>query len=218
MTIVSAPGETLGGYRTVLRSGGRLNHLEDREPYRLLQLRITPDLDIGPVPHPVEERALTGEETDRRSQDFELLRDVQAEVAGTTERERLILSTGMRSWLRVPVQLSGEVRGGLSFFHREPAQYERGDAEVAGRLADRVALMLSHQQLAEEARVAAEARERAERLEATVEIETGVVKGVMGKRVLKLLFEWTEQHQDELKANWVRARERRPLKPIPPLT
>lgn len=54
--------------------------------------------------------------------------------------------------------------------------------------------------------------------EVTIEIETGVVKGVMGKRALKLLFEWTEQHQDELKENWVRARERRPLKPIPPLT
>ena len=118
---------------------------------------------------PSEAVPLSVEETDRRAQHFELLRDIQTEVSGSTERERLLLSTGMRSWLRVPVELAGEVRGGLSFFHREPAQYERGDAEVAERLADRVALMLSHQQLAEEARVAAEARERAERLEATVE-------------------------------------------------
>src|SRR6185436_16528020 len=121
------------------------------------------------VPEPENAVPLSDEETSRRSQDFELMRDIPAEVAGTTERERLILSTGMRSWIRVPVLLGGEVAGGLSFFHREPARFERGDAELAGRLADRVALMLSHQRLAEEARVAAEARERAERLEATVE-------------------------------------------------
>ncbi len=75
----------------------------------------------------------------------------------------------MRSWLRVPVWLAGEARGSLGFFHREPALYGSGDVEVAGRVADRIALMLSHQKLAEEARIAAEARERAERLEATVE-------------------------------------------------
>jgi Nif-specific regulatory protein len=112
---------------------------------------------------------LTDGEAGRRGQDFELLRDIPAELAGDTERERLIVGTGMRSWLRVPVLHAGEVRGGLSFFHREPARFARCDAEVARRLADRVALVLSHQQLAEEARVAAEAQERAERLEATVE-------------------------------------------------
>jgi transcriptional regulator with GAF, ATPase, and Fis domain len=121
------------------------------------------------IEQPGEPVALTDEETSRRAQDFELMRDLPSELAGSTERERLILSTGMRSWLRVPVLLGDEVAGGLSFFHREPAQYRRDDAELAARLADRVALMLSHQRLAEEARVAAEARERAERLEATVE-------------------------------------------------
>jgi Nif-specific regulatory protein len=90
-------------------------------------------------------------------------------MTGASERERLILATGMRSWLRVPVLRSGEVRGGLSFFHREAARFSRDDAEIAQRLADRVALVLSHQKIAEEARVAAEASERAERLEATVE-------------------------------------------------
>src|SRR5262249_37092678 len=41
--------------------------------------------------------------------------------------------------------------------------------EVASRFADRIALSLSFQRLAQEARVASEARERAERLEATLE-------------------------------------------------
>ena len=45
----------------------------------------------------------------------------------------------MRSWLRVPVWLSGEVEGSLSFLHREPSRYDRDDAEVARRVADRIA-------------------------------------------------------------------------------
>jgi Nif-specific regulatory protein len=72
----------------------------------------------------------------------------------------------MRSWLRVPVRLFGEVRGSLGLLHREPSRYSTEDVEVAERLADRIALALSHHRLADEARVAAEARERAERLEA----------------------------------------------------
>jgi Nif-specific regulatory protein len=132
-------------------------------------IRVVAGAGDQEVVHPTEAVALTDEEASRRAQDFELMRDVQSELAGTTERERLLRDTGMRSWLRVPVLLAGEVAGGLSFFHREAARYSRDDAEVAARLADRVALMLSHQRLAEEARVAAEAQERAERLQATVE-------------------------------------------------
>ncbi|HEX7078653.1 MAG TPA: sigma 54-interacting transcriptional regulator, partial [Candidatus Eisenbacteria bacterium] len=112
---------------------------------------------------------LTDEECSRRAIEFELMRDIPSELEPGTERNRLLLATGMRSWLRVPVRLAGEAHGSLSFFHREPARYDEGDVEIATRLADRVALMLSHQRLAEEARVATEARERAERLEETVE-------------------------------------------------
>jgi transcriptional regulator with GAF, ATPase, and Fis domain len=121
---------------------------------------------------PTQSVSLTEEETRRRSQDFELVRDIQSEIRPTSERQRLLVASGMRSWLRVPVWLAGEVRAGLGFFHREAARYDRGDVEVATRIADRVALMLSHQRLAEEARIAAEVRERAERLEATVETLT----------------------------------------------
>jgi hypothetical protein len=53
--------------------------------------------------------------------------------------------------------------------------------------------------------------------EVTIEIETGVVRGVMAKRALKLVFEWADQNGESLKDNWNRARERRPLAPIPPL-
>jgi transcriptional regulator with GAF, ATPase, and Fis domain len=120
------------------------------------------------VAAPTEPVPLTQEESEQRLLDFELTDDLPAQVAPVTERNRLLLATGMRSRLRVPVWLSGEVRCSLVFFDREPSRYSKEDAEVARRLADRIALALSHQRLAEEARIAAEARERAERLEATV--------------------------------------------------
>src|SRR5262245_24626859 len=111
---------------------------------------------------------LTQEELERRI-DFEIIHDMPAQLTPDTERHRLLLASGLRSWLRIPVLLSGEVQGGLSFFHMEPSRFTWEDAEVARRLADRIALVLTHRRLAEEARVAAESRERAERLEATVE-------------------------------------------------
>src|SRR5882672_476263 len=121
--------------------------------------------DIRPSDSPVE---LTELEMERRT-DLEIINDIPAEIAPDTERQRLIISSGMRSWLRVPVWLSGEIKGGLSFFHREPSSFNREDAEVAQRLADRIALTYSLARLAEQARIATESRERAERLEATVE-------------------------------------------------
>jgi transcriptional regulator with GAF, ATPase, and Fis domain len=122
----------------------------------------------GEIPVRTETFTLNEREVEDRTS-FAIVDDVAAELAGNNERYRLIRRSGMRSWLHVPVWLSGEVRGSLSFLHREPSRYRRDDAEVALRVAARVALTLSHQRLAEEARLAAESRERAERLEATVQ-------------------------------------------------
>ncbi|HEY7370067.1 MAG TPA: sigma 54-interacting transcriptional regulator [Thermoanaerobaculia bacterium] len=122
----------------------------------------------GEVPVRTETFPLAEHEVEERIQ-FRILQDLRAEITPDTERRRLILESGLRSWLHVPVLLSGEVKGSLSFLHREPNRYTRDDAEVARRVADRIALTLSHQQLAEEARIASEAQERAQRLETTVE-------------------------------------------------
>lgn len=111
---------------------------------------------------------LTDEEMAQRA-DFEILDDLSLRLPPDTDRRRLLLSSGLHSWLRVPVLLSGEVRGGLNFFHREPGIYQTEDAPVARRLADRIALTLSLGRLADVARRAVESRERAERLQATVE-------------------------------------------------
>ncbi len=53
---------------------------------------------------------------------------------------------------------------------------------------------------------------------ATIDIETGFVTGKMSKRALRMLFEWSEQHQEELMRNWELARARQPLEKIPPLS
>ena len=135
---------------------------------RARTLRIVAATGECDIPIPPGGITLTEGELARRV-DTEIIRDIPAEFTAGTERERLILASGLKSWLRVPVRLSGEVSGSLSFFHREPRRFDEEDGEVASRFADRIALSLSFQRLSEEARVAAEAEERAQRLEATVE-------------------------------------------------
>ncbi len=63
---------------------------------------------------------------------------------------------------------------------------------MARRLADRIALALAHQRLAEEARVAAEARDRAERLAATVETLSRELESRERGRVVGVSRSWKE--------------------------
>lgn len=53
--------------------------------------------------------------------------------------------------------------------------------------------------------------------EISMEIETGIVRGEMPRRALKLLFEWAELHRDELLENWHRAQQHSELLKIEPL-
>jgi Nif-specific regulatory protein len=98
----------------------------------------------------------------------------------------------MRSWLRVPVVLDGEVHGMISFYHRDASRYDSADLDVTRRIADRIALGLSYHRLAEEARIAAEARERAERLEATVETLTRELHGRSGRLAVGVSESWRD--------------------------
>lgn len=50
-----------------------------------------------------------------------------------------------------------------------------------------------------------------------MEIKSGMVRGQMSRRALRILFEWSEMYQEELMHNRDRAKERRPLKQIAPL-
>jgi GAF domain-containing protein len=103
------------------------------------------DVPVATRPIQISDKEMESACWPGRSQrtDFEIIHDIPAELAPDTERQRLIISSGLRSWLRVPVSQSGVIKGGLSFLHREPSRYKREDAEVALRLADRIALTLS---------------------------------------------------------------------------
>ena len=53
--------------------------------------------------------------------------------------------------------------------------------------------------------------------EIEVEIETGIVEGRFPRRALHAVLEWYEQHRDELRVNWQRARDEQSLNSIDPL-
>lgn len=55
--------------------------------------------------------------------------------------------------------------------------------------------------------------------EASVDIESlALIAGELPPRAWRLVAEWAETHQSELRENWKRAREHRPLAPIEPLS
>ncbi len=82
-------------------------------------------------------------------------------------RERF-LSAGLRSALIVLTRARDQ-RLGLGFWSKRPHAFSRDNVPSARRIADYVALAVSHEQLAEAALKVAEAQARAERLEARVQ-------------------------------------------------
>ena len=82
-------------------------------------------------------------------------------------RER-ILAAGYRSMV-VVLARAGDQEMGLGFWSKRPQAFGPRDVPVARRIADHVALAVSHEQLAEAARQVAEAHTRAERLESRVQ-------------------------------------------------
>ena len=98
----------------------------------------------------------------------ELTEEQAVELSLPLERLERQIALGVRSHMRVPVRLKGEMVGALLFFSRNPRQYTPEYAEAARRIADHIALASAHQRLADEQRRAAEVRERAARLEERV--------------------------------------------------
>src|SRR6185295_2202802 len=84
--------------------------------------------------------------------------------------------SGLRSGVRVPIRLDGAVAGVIDFSSFRTNQYTYADVPILRRIADYVALALSHQKLADEAHRAAAVRERAvshEMLEGLLATVTG---------------------------------------------
>ena len=104
----------------------------------------------------------------QREWDFMLLDDITADE--TLRRQNSpFLKYGFRAILRVPLREDGAIVAALNFVSYRPGAYAHGDVLVAKRIAAFVHLALSHHDLAEAARRAAEAQERARLLESRVE-------------------------------------------------
>jgi hypothetical protein len=48
-------------------------------------------------------------------------------------------------------------------------------------------------------------------------VETGIVKGDMGRKAVSIIQEWRELHKQELIENWELARQKKELRRIDPL-
>src|SRR4029079_16101982 len=97
------------------------------------------------------------------------------------------------SALRVAIPLGSSVFGSLFFLAREPGRFSEDDVDFARRVADHLALALSHQHLAEAERRDAAARETAAQLEAQVATLTRELEARTGqRRVLGHSHQWRD--------------------------
>jgi two-component system NtrC family response regulator len=111
-----------------------------------------------------------------------IVHDVSSEIGPDSVRGRLFTSLGVRSALRVPMPLGTGVFGSLFFLARQTARFSEADLGFARRVADLLALALSHQRLAEADRRDAAARETAAQLEAKVATLTRELESRTGQR------------------------------------
>jgi len=106
-------------------------------------------------------------------------------------RERLV-DAGYRSMLTVLTRARDQAMG-LGFWSKRPRAFDRRDVPVARRIADHVALAVSHEQLADAARQMAEAQMRAEHLESRVQTLAAELESKTGHgRVIGQSAEWMD--------------------------
>jgi transcriptional regulator with PAS, ATPase and Fis domain len=102
-----------------------------------------------------------------------------------------ILAAGFRSLLVVLTRARDQGMG-LGFWSKHAHAFARADVPVARRVADHVALAVSHEQLAEAARQVAEAQARAERLEARVQVLSRELDAKAEVRVVGRSQQWLD--------------------------
>ncbi|HJS58983.1 MAG TPA: sigma 54-interacting transcriptional regulator, partial [Vicinamibacteria bacterium] len=105
---------------------------------------------------------------------------------------RIYTELGVRSTLRAPVRLNGIVVGGIDFSSRQPDLYGEEEAEFAVRVAEHVALALTHQQLAEESQRTAAAQDRASQLEERVHVLVHELETLSPHRALGRSKRWRD--------------------------
>jgi transcriptional regulator with GAF, ATPase, and Fis domain len=135
-----------------------------------------PDL-LGPF-------TLSGDDLAQLQRGAYVVRDVESEVPRGTVRSRIFSHFGVQSALRVTLPLGSQVFGSLFFLSRQTNAFLDDDVDFGRRVADHLALALSHERLAEAARRDTEAREVAARLEAQVATLTRELESTSGHRRL----------------------------------
>ena len=114
------------------------------------------------------------------------------EFSPTPSLLRSYTERGIRSELRVPVWLQDERVGYLFFTSRRAGAYGEEDVELARRVADHVALAISHERLAAQAQRAREAEQQATRLQERVDALVEELEGVTPHRALGRSRRWQE--------------------------
>jgi GAF domain-containing protein len=107
-----------------------------------------------------EPTALTGSDRDQLNTGPYVVHDAKAEIPADSVRGRIFAQLGVQSALRVPMPLGKDVFGSVFFLSRTTDNFSEDDIDFARRVADHLALALSHERLAEAARRAAESRAR----------------------------------------------------------
>ena len=92
----------------------------------------------------------------------------------------LVTEKCLRSTVSVALRSQGEISGVMMFGSKQPYAYDVHDAHLARRVADHVTLALAYQRMAEEQRLATEARAHAATLETRVQSLTREIDAMTG--------------------------------------
>ena len=111
------------------------------------RVRVYANSGLGDAPTPYE-TAIPDLTILTRPWEFQIFDDLLELAPRTFDRP---IEAGMRSALLVPIKMGGQLRGALNFYSRAVARFTKDNAPIARRVADHIALSLSHQRLAEEA-------------------------------------------------------------------
>jgi transcriptional regulator with GAF, ATPase, and Fis domain len=159
---------------------------EDGRTFRVYALAGT-NVDDAKFWEPMD---LANPDTPALHRESYIIRDADVELAPDTVRARIFAKLGVKSALRVPLPLGGDVFGSLFFLTRDVDRFDEEDLDFARRVADHLALALSHQRLA---RRDAEARATEARLEAQVATLTRELETRTGqRRVIGSTKPWKE--------------------------
>jgi transcriptional regulator with GAF, ATPase, and Fis domain len=98
-----------------------------------------------------------------------IIREAHVELDPHYQGDRIVLESGVRSIMAVPLIFGDRVGGALVFAKRQPDWFDAVDEEVARGIAAHVVVAIQHQRLSEEQRRLASAEGRAQQLERRVE-------------------------------------------------